>query len=170
MSFKKPRLSSSISNLKPVDWERVHKRDIRDIEYIYSALNNELIRHVYCNNDIIKQRALNYGLRKGRNGLKPRIKKMLHDKVGKVKNFNEGRQTPKEGDNIIYYAQHATATCCRKCIAYWHNIEEGIELSDEQIEYFTELIMYYIEDKLQEHGLKDEGIKVPYIRNSSVAV
>jgi len=29
----------------------------------------------------------------------------------------------REGSaEIVHYAQHATAACCRKCIEYWHGI------------------------------------------------
>ncbi len=36
----------------------------------------------------------------------------------------DGRQTPREG-NTIFYAQHATASCCRTCIEYWHGIPKN---------------------------------------------
>jgi hypothetical protein len=33
----------------------------------------------------------------------------------------------------VFVAQHATATCCRSCLAKWHHIPAGRELSaDEQ--------------------------------------
>jgi len=151
-----------------IDWNRVHKRDIKDLKFTYNSLNNELIRYVYQENDILNQRAINYALRKGRKGLRARIEKELRDKVGKSKNFREGRQTKKQGNSIIPYAQHGTATCCRKCIEYWHGIEQGIELSDEDIAYFVELIMYFVENRLQGEGLEDEGIKVPSIRKTTL--
>ena len=40
---------------------------------------------------------------------------------------NDGRQTPMRG-HPIFIAQHATATCCRSCLAKWHGIEAGREL------------------------------------------
>ena len=45
---------------------------------------------------------------------------------------NDGRQTPWRG-HPVFVAQHATATCCRSCLAKWHGIPAGRELSaDEQ--------------------------------------
>lgn len=41
----------------------------------------------------------------------------------------DGRQTPMRG-HPVFVAQHATATCCRGCLAKWHGIEAGRELSD----------------------------------------
>jgi hypothetical protein len=46
--------------------------------------------------------------------------------------LNDGKQTPMRG-HPVFIAQHATATCCRGCLAKWHGIERGRELTaDEQ--------------------------------------
>jgi Domain of unknown function (DUF4186) len=42
--------------------------------------------------------------------------------------LNDGRQTPMRG-HPVFIAQHATATCCRSCLAKWHGIPAGRELS-----------------------------------------
>ena len=44
---------------------------------------------------------------------------------------NDGKQTPWRG-HPVFVAQHATATCCRGCLAKWHHIERGHALSDEE--------------------------------------
>lgn len=45
---------------------------------------------------------------------------------------NDGKQTPFRG-HPVFVAQHATATCCRGCLAKWHGIAPGRALSaDEQ--------------------------------------
>jgi hypothetical protein len=45
---------------------------------------------------------------------------------------NDGKQTPWKG-HPVFVAQHATATCCRGCLAKWHRIDKGHELTaDEQ--------------------------------------
>ena len=44
---------------------------------------------------------------------------------------NDGKQTPFRG-HPVFVAQHATATCCRGCLAKWHAIPRGAELTDEQ--------------------------------------
>jgi predicted Fe-S protein YdhL (DUF1289 family) len=45
---------------------------------------------------------------------------------------NDGRQTPWRG-HPVFVAQHATATCCRGCLAKWHDIPRGAALTDEEI-------------------------------------
>jgi len=37
---------------------------------------------------------------------------------------NDGKQTPFRG-RPVFVAQHATATCCRGCLAKWHGIPRG---------------------------------------------
>jgi hypothetical protein len=37
---------------------------------------------------------------------------------------NDGKQTPMRG-HPVFIAQHATATCCRSCLAKWHGIAAG---------------------------------------------
>ena len=44
---------------------------------------------------------------------------------------NDGKQTPFRG-HPVFVAQHATAACCRGCLAKWHAIPRGAELTDEQ--------------------------------------
>jgi hypothetical protein len=41
---------------------------------------------------------------------------------------NDGKQTPFRG-HPGFVAQHATATCCRGCLAKWHRIEAGRALT-----------------------------------------
>ncbi|WP_088562450.1 DUF4186 domain-containing protein [Arboricoccus pini] len=40
----------------------------------------------------------------------------------------DGRQTPWQG-HPVFTAQHATATCCRSCLAKWYGIEKGSALT-----------------------------------------
>jgi len=42
--------------------------------------------------------------------------------------LNDGKQTPMRG-HPVFIAQHATATCCRSCLARWHAIPAGAALT-----------------------------------------
>jgi hypothetical protein len=42
---------------------------------------------------------------------------------------NDGKQTPMRG-HPVFIAQHATATCCRSCVAKWHGIVAGRPLTE----------------------------------------
>lgn len=43
----------------------------------------------------------------------------------------DGKQTPMRG-HPAFIAQHATATCCRGCLAKWHFIPAGRALSAKE--------------------------------------
>lgn len=57
---------------------------------------------------------------------------------------NDGKQTPMRG-HPVFIAQHATATCCRKCLAKWHGIKKGTKLSPSQIDYIVSVIMAWLQ-------------------------
>ena len=56
---------------------------------------------------------------------------------------NDGRQTPVRG-HPIFVAQHATATCCRSCLAKWHRIPQGQPLTPEQVDYILTVLARWL--------------------------
>ena len=68
---------------------------------------------------------------------------------------NDGKQTPM-GKHPVFVAQHATATCCRGCLAKWHNISKGQGLMPNEIDYILDIIMQWLE-KESGPGLRDTG-------------
>ena len=60
---------------------------------------------------------------------------------------NEGKQTPVTG-HPVFVAQHATATCCRGCLAKWHKIPAGKKLTTAQINYVTEVLLRWLGEQL----------------------
>jgi len=147
-----------------VDWQRLHSRDDTDIEYTFESLKYELIRHHFWHAEI-DLRAENYAHRKGRTNLRLAVRSRIRSSIGSPNNPYDGRQTPMEGSgNPIHYAQHATATCCRKCVEYWHDIPASQSLSTEEIQYLADLAMMYLDERFPD--LADEGKHVPAIRKN----
>lgn len=142
-----------------VNWDRVRKRDPQDFEHTFESLKNEWIRHHYWH-EKVDEHARRHALRKGREGIRLAIEKRIRNSLI-VDNPREGRQTPWTG-NILYYAQHATACCCRRCVEYWHDIPKTQPLTDDQVTYFKELCLRYIFDRMPE--LPEYGQRVPSIR------
>jgi hypothetical protein len=60
---------------------------------------------------------------------------------------NDGRQTPFRG-HPVFVAQHATAACCRGCLAKWHGIEAGRPLTREETDHVVAAIGRWLD-----HGL-----------------
>lgn len=146
-----------------IQWDRVSKRNVRDAEYTFDALRNEMIRHVFWHSTFTVQE-LNHAMRKGRMMLTSAIRQRLEVSVGREQHPREGRQTPFEG-NVIYHAQHAVAACCRKCIEYWHAIPAGRKLSDNELSYLSQLVGLYVDARLPD--LPKEPRKIPVQRRVS---
>ena len=60
---------------------------------------------------------------------------------------HDGRQTPMRG-HPVFLAQHATATCCRGCMAKWWHVPLGRVLTPKQQSKIVGLLMAWIEKEL----------------------
>lgn len=143
--------------------EDMSGRDISRAEETFKRLRREYIRHHFWHVEL-DQKALNYAKRKGKTSLKEAVRRRLHTSVGAGTDAWDGRQTPKE-NNPIFYAQHATATCCRKCMEKWHNVSRDEPLEEKDLEYFARLVDLYLDERLPD--LAEEGQKVPAIRKAA---
>jgi hypothetical protein len=148
-----------------IAWERLYSRDLQDVEHTFKALKHELIRHHFWHKPI-DQKAINHARRKGKKRLHSDVAKRIRRSLGAAKPERDGRQTPLE-DNVIYYAQHATASCCRRCAEYWHGIPMGRPLADGEIEYLSALVRLYIDERLPR--LTEDGEYVSQIRSKKRA-
>jgi hypothetical protein len=141
-----------------VDWKRLHRRDKGDATHTFGALQHELIRHHFFHRPV-DEGAMRHAQRKGRIALKEAARDRLGKYLAVAEPSRDGRQTPLEG-SAIYYAQHATATCCRTCLEYWHDIPKGRPLTAGEFDYCATLIDLFLDEKLP--CLADEPIKVPH--------
>ena len=64
--------------------------------------------------------------------LAAQAERIVRERLAPAAPRNDGRQTPMRG-HPVFIAQHATATCCRGCLAKWHGIPAGRPLSDAEI-------------------------------------
>jgi len=144
-----------------VDWTRVHKMDPSDAGYTFKALKQELIRHHFWHVEI-DQKAVNHARRKGVVGMREAATARIRASVSPAEPVRDGRQTPWAG-NALYYAQHATASCCRRCIEEWHGIPRGRALEDKEIQYLVDLVGFYVAERLP--LLKEDGEQIPRIRS-----
>ena len=49
----------------------------------------------------------------------------------------------------VFLAEHATATCCRNCLAKWYHIPKGRELTQEELDYIVSIIMAWIKKEME---------------------
>jgi hypothetical protein len=84
---------------------------------------------------------------KGIDEIKKHARGFVQKRIAPEKISNDGKQTPFES-HPVFIAQHATATCCRKCIKKWHKIDMNRELTSKEQDYIVKLIMIWIEKNL----------------------
>jgi len=144
-----------------IDWPRVHRRDSLDAPYLVKAFQFEWIRHRYWHIPLTEY-AINYARRKGRRLLREAVRRQIESAVGKPNHPRQGRQTSWETNpkaTAVHFAQHATASCCRKCVEEWHAIPVDVDLTTEQLDYLTELAMRYVVERIPDLGT--EPVSVP---------
>ncbi len=146
-----------------IDWERIQRRDPSDFGFTLHSLRRELVRHHFWHREIDEKARL-HARRKGRVGLAAAAEKRIRKSVGDAEPVWDGRQTPLDG-NILFYAQHALACCCRTCMEYWHGIPKGTPLSEDQIRYLTDLVLTYVNERMP--NLTEQGEKLPPRRKAS---
>lgn len=152
-----------------INWERIHRRNLQDVEYTLGQLKSDHFRHEWWTREI-DEAAKTHALRKGLVNLEQAALIRLKKSVGEVRKmpdgisrpYRDGFQTPFFG-NCLFYAQHFLACCCRKCMRYWHGVPYGRNLDDDELKYFTQLIMMYVKARLPE--IKTNGIRLPRRRN-----
>jgi hypothetical protein len=85
-----------------------------------------------------------YREEKGPDIIRSHARELLSTRIAPAHPPNDGRQTPWRG-HPVFIAQHATGTCCRRCIEKWHHVPRERALTPEELNYFIELIMAWIE-------------------------
>jgi hypothetical protein len=155
--FKSPNRDSENNplcrkcNTNAVNWEITKSKNIENVILLINELRKEWWRN-YWWEKAIDETALAHA--NDFQKLSINVQKRIKSSVGRVYEFNgkmqpyrDGYQTPYSG-NIIYYAQHAMATCCRYCIEYWHGIPAGRKLDDFEIKYLSDITFEYIKTRI----------------------
>lgn len=97
---------------------------MRDIDELFDALGRSPFRQRFALGP--KERA--YLTTKGRETVLEHAASFVAQRLAPAMPANDGKQTPFRG-HPVFIAQHATATCCRGCLAKWHGIERGHDLT-----------------------------------------
>lgn len=68
-------------------------------------------------------------------------------RLGPARPRNEGKQTPLKG-HPLFLAQHATGADSRAALSEYHGIAEGKKLSRQQMDYVTDVVLRWLEERL----------------------
>jgi Domain of unknown function (DUF4186) len=92
----------------------------KDIDRIFGELAKSSFRRRFR----LQPQELRYLERRGLKVILADADDLLLKRLGAANPRNDGKQTPFNG-HPIFIAQHATATCCRGCLAKWHGIKRA---------------------------------------------
>lgn len=99
----------------------------RDLDELFAALARSGFRSRFK----LGKQDLKYLQDKGLAAVLAHANDFIAQRLAPAEPKNDGKQTPWRG-HPVFVAQHATAACCRGCLAKWHGIPKGVELNDEQ--------------------------------------
>lgn len=89
------------------------------------------------------EREAAYLRQRGTDTVRTHARDFVQSRLAPAAPAKDGRQTPWRG-HPVFIAQHATATCCRKCLARWHGIPAGRQLAADEIGYAVDVIMAWL--------------------------
>ena len=97
----------------------------------------------------LSQKDRDYITTRGLETIRDHAYQFINSRIAPAFPKNDGKQTPMKG-HPVFIAQHATATCCRKCIQKWHGIGKGRASNAQEIDFIVVLIMGWIERQVDE--------------------
>jgi len=141
----------SVCGDAPVQWHRLGHLALDEIDYLFEQLPREAVRVKWWTDALDPKAEASLERLRDDHRVRERIERRLTQSLnrlyrrpdGRLSPFRDGRQTPYSG-NVLYYAQHATATCCRRCIACWHGIPEGREITPTELGYLINVVLAYL--------------------------
>jgi hypothetical protein len=103
---------------------------VKDLDAVFAALGDSSFRRRVR----LGPRERDYLAAKGLPTVLEHAADFIGQRLAPAEPRNDGKQTPMRG-HPVFIAQHATATCCRSCLAKWHGIGKGREMSAEEQEH-----------------------------------
>lgn len=92
----------------------------------------------------LKDKDILYIENKGIDKIREHAYDFVTKRLADTSNVTDGKQTPMKG-HPVFIAQHATGTCCRRCLEKWHHISKNKNMTDDDIKYVVDIIMSWIE-------------------------
>lgn len=116
-----------------------------DLDRLFSALAKSKFRSSFH----LKEKDLIYVKSKGVQVIRDHAYDFVRKRLAPKVILNDGKQTPFKG-HPVFVAMHATGTCCRGCLEKWHHISKDKVLSEGEIDYIVDVIMFYINREISE--------------------
>jgi hypothetical protein len=115
---------------------------MRDMDELFAALGRSKFRSRFR----LGAKEAGYLDQKGQTTIVSHARDFVEARVAVAEPPNDGKQTPMR-NHPVFIAQHATATCCRGCLAKWHRIPKGRALTAEEVDYVVAVIERWISEQ-----------------------
>jgi predicted Fe-S protein YdhL (DUF1289 family) len=113
---------------------------LRNLDQVFEELARSSFRRRFRLNG----RDADYLRGNGRDVVLSHAKGFVAKRLAPATPVRDGKQTPMRG-HPVFVAQHATATCCRGCLAKWHGIPAGRELSEAEREHVVSALARWLD-------------------------
>jgi hypothetical protein len=100
---------------------------VRDLDDIFEALDHSAFRR----RQQLSAKDADYLRGTGLDTVMRHARDFIAQRLAPAQPRNDGKQTPMRG-HPVFVAQHATACCCRGCLAKWHGIAQGHALTERE--------------------------------------
>lgn len=110
------------------------------IKNIFDKLSKSKFRSSFH----LKDKDILYIEDKGIDKIREHAYDFVTKRLADTSNVTDGKQTPMKG-HPVFIAQHATGTCCRRCLEKWHHISKNKNMTEDDIKYVVDIIMSWIE-------------------------
>ena len=120
----------------------------KQAQYDFGDLFKRLSRSAFRSKFRLKPKDVEYVNNKGMAAIRRHACDFVRRRLAPASPPNDGRQTPMRG-HPVFIAQHATGCCCRGCLAKWHGIPVGRELTAEEQGYAVAVIMEWIRRQME---------------------
>ena len=114
---------------------------MRDLDELFAALARSRFRRSFA----LAAKEREYLAARGIAAVADHAREFVARRLAPATPVNDGRQTPFRG-HPVFVAQHATATCCRGCLAKWHGIAAGRPLTEEEQAHAVAAIARWLEE------------------------
>lgn len=112
---------------------------MRDIDGLFAALGRSKFRSRFR----LSGKETAYLSQKGLDTILQHARDFVAKRLTDPYPANDGRQTPMR-NHPVFVAQHATGTCCRKCLEKWHYIPRGKPLAEADVSYIIEVLRRWL--------------------------
>ncbi|UCG56821.1 MAG: DUF4186 domain-containing protein [Phycisphaerales bacterium] len=112
---------------------------MRDIHEVFAALGRSRFRSRFR----LAGKEAEYLEAKGLPVILDHARDFVMNRLAESNPPNDGKQTPMK-NHPVFVAQHATGTCCRKCLEKWHRIPWGRPLSEREIDYVVSVLRRWL--------------------------